>query len=289
MSSLPQSDGGAAHGRGDSLPHARRSAGSANRCDLQGMEAVVPLPDHLGHDSWLFRLHLSHVDLYRVAARLSRDRAAHERQVHWVRCGHSFRLWRGRRSDGRVSRGHSRPPRRLSGEEPKVSGHDRFVWDRGLHAGRGASSPAMRLHDRVHFGVALFCSRSPSTCAWALSSVAAPTNCTASIGAMQGFAWRLSRRGACAHSCRIDRAEHRLSFVPALVVGAVIGLASAASYLIFIVDRAVPPPILTRFRDKARLTLRGPRALPGSTLRRTCGSLRDLVRSAPVRLDFLGA
>jgi MFS family permease len=35
------------------------------------VEAVVPLPDHLGHDPRLFRLHLSLVDLYRLAPRLS--------------------------------------------------------------------------------------------------------------------------------------------------------------------------------------------------------------------------
>ena len=48
-----------------------------------------------------------------------------------------------------------------------------------------------------------------STCAWALSSVAAPTNCTASIGAMQNF-WRLSWRGACPNRDGADRAAHRL-------------------------------------------------------------------------------
>ena len=58
-----------------------RSAGPADQGDVPRMEAVVPLPDHLGHDFRLFRLHLSDLDLHRLAARLSRDRAAHERQV----------------------------------------------------------------------------------------------------------------------------------------------------------------------------------------------------------------
>jgi MFS family permease len=75
-----------------------------------------------------------------------------------------------------------------------------------------------------------------STCAWALSSVAAPTNCTASIGAMQNFGGYLG--GALAPTVTGLIVQHTGSFVPALVVGAIIGLASAASYL-FIVDQPI--------------------------------------------------
>jgi sugar phosphate permease len=75
-----------------------------------------------------------------------------------------------------------------------------------------------------------------STCAWALSSVAAPTNCTASIGAMQNFGGYLG--GALAPTVTGLIVQHVGSFVPALVVGSVIGLASAASYL-FIVDKPI--------------------------------------------------
>jgi sugar phosphate permease len=75
-----------------------------------------------------------------------------------------------------------------------------------------------------------------STCAWALSSVAAPTNCTASIGAMQNFGGYLG--GALAPTVTGLIVQNTGSFVPALVVGAVIGLASAASYL-FIVDQPI--------------------------------------------------
>ena len=75
-----------------------------------------------------------------------------------------------------------------------------------------------------------------STCAWALSSVAAPTNCTASIGAMQNFGGYLG--GALAPTVTGLIVQHTGSFVPALVVGAVIGLASAASYL-FIVHQPI--------------------------------------------------
>lgn len=80
-----------------------------------------------------------------------------------------------------------------------------------------------------------------STCAWALSSVAAPTNCTASIGAMQNFGGYLG--GALAPTVTGLIVQKTGSFVPALVVGAVIGLASAASYL-FVVDKPILGPDL---------------------------------------------
>ena len=75
-----------------------------------------------------------------------------------------------------------------------------------------------------------------STCAWALSSVAAPTNCTASIGAMQNFGGYLG--GALAPTVTGLIVQHTGSFIPALVVGAAIGVASAASYL-FIVHQPI--------------------------------------------------
>ena len=80
-----------------------RSARSADQGDVARVEAAVPLPHHLGHDPRLFRLHLSDLDLHRLAARLSRDRAAHERQVHGVRGGRPLRLGRRRRRPGRLS------------------------------------------------------------------------------------------------------------------------------------------------------------------------------------------
>jgi sugar phosphate permease len=75
-----------------------------------------------------------------------------------------------------------------------------------------------------------------STCAWALSSVAVPTNCTASIGAMQNFGGYLG--GALAPTVTGLIVQGTGSFVPALVVGALIGVASAGSYL-FVVDQPI--------------------------------------------------
>jgi sugar phosphate permease len=88
----------------------------------------------------------------------------------------------------------------------------------------------------VFISASLFLVYVTSTCAWALSSVAAPTNCTASIGAMQNFGGYLG--GALAPTVTGLIVQTTGSFVPALVVGAVIGVASAACYL-FIVDQPI--------------------------------------------------
>jgi MFS family permease len=76
-----------------------------------------------------------------------------------------------------------------------------------------------------------------STCAWALTSVTVPTNCTASIGAMQNFGGYLG--GALAPAVTGVIVQTTGSFVPALVVGAVIGVASAASYFFIVVDKPI--------------------------------------------------
>ena len=84
--------------------------------------------------------------------------------------------------------------------------------------------------------VSLFLVYVTSTCAWALSSVAVPTNCTASIGAVQNFGGYLG--GALAPTVTGLIVQATGSFVPALVVGALIGVVSAASYL-FVVDQPI--------------------------------------------------
>jgi len=84
--------------------------------------------------------------------------------------------------------------------------------------------------------VSLFLLYVTSTCAWALSSVAVPTNCTASIGAVQNFGGYLG--GALAPTVTGLIVQNTGSFVPALVVGALIGVASAGSYL-FVVDQPI--------------------------------------------------
>jgi MFS family permease len=88
----------------------------------------------------------------------------------------------------------------------------------------------------VFISASLFLVYLTSTCAWALSSVAAPTNCTASIGAMQNFGGYLG--GALAPTVTGLIVQSTGSFVPALVVGAVIAVAWAGSYL-FIVESPI--------------------------------------------------
>jgi sugar phosphate permease len=81
--------------------------------------------------------------------------------------------------------------------------------------------------------ISLFLVYVTSICAWALSSVAVPTNCTASIGAVQNFGGYLG--GALAPTVTGLIVQKTGSFVPALVVGGLIGAISAGCYL-FVVD-----------------------------------------------------
>src|SRR3569833_2356387 len=113
----------------------------------------------------------------------------------------------------------------------------------------------------VFISVSLFLVYVTSTCAWALSSVAVPTNCTASIGAVQNFGGYLG--GALAPTVTGLIVQHTGSFVPALVVGGLIGVVSAGCYL-FVVDE----PITAAHLD----------AEPGAQL-----SSMDRGRSGPVR------
>jgi MFS family permease len=73
-----------------------------------------------------------------------------------------------------------------------------------------------------------------STCSWALSSVAVPPNLTASVGAMTNFGGYLG--GALAPTVTGLIVQRTGSFVLALVVGAVITLISAASYMFVVHD-----------------------------------------------------
>ncbi|HJS87876.1 MAG TPA: MFS transporter [Acetobacteraceae bacterium] len=71
---------------------------------------------------------------------------------------------------------------------------------------------------------------------WALASVAAPSNCTASLGAIQNFGGYLG--GALAPTITGFIVQGTGSFTPALLVSAGIGLVSALMYLVVI--RAEP-------------------------------------------------
>jgi MFS family permease len=83
---------------------------------------------------------------------------------------------------------------------------------------------------------ALMFGASASGMSWALASVAAPAHCTASLGAIQNFGGYLG--GALAPTVTGFIVQASGSFVPALLVSAVIGLVSALAYLFVI--RAEP-------------------------------------------------
>jgi sugar phosphate permease len=100
--------------------------------------------------------------------------------------------------------------------------------------------------------VSLFLVYVTSTCAWALSSVAVPTNCTASIGAVQNFGGYLG--GALAPTVTGLIVQKTGSFVPALIVGALIGAISAACYL-FIVDQPIMASDMDAMSDPGAVVL----------------------------------
>jgi MFS family permease len=107
----------------------------------------------------------------------------------------------------------------------------------------------------VFISASLFLVYVTSTCAWALSSVAAPANCTASIGAMQNFGGYLG--GALAPTVTGLIVQHTGSFLLTLEIGAAIGALAAMSYL-FIVFR----PITTAHMEAVAVTA----GLPGESL-----------------------
>jgi sugar phosphate permease len=80
--------------------------------------------------------------------------------------------------------------------------------------------------------VAIFLLYVTSTCSWALSSVAVPPNLTASTGAMMNFGGYLG--GALAPTVTGLIVQSTGSFVMALVVGAVIAVISAFSYMVVV-------------------------------------------------------
>jgi MFS family permease len=83
---------------------------------------------------------------------------------------------------------------------------------------------------------AIFLGYVSSSTAWAMASVAAPANCTASIGSMQNFGGYIG--GALAPAITGFIVQATGSFVPALLLGAGIGVASAACYF-FVIQRPI--------------------------------------------------
>ena len=84
---------------------------------------------------------------------------------------------------------------------------------------------------------AVFFTGGASGMSWALASVAAPAHCTASLGSIQNFGGYLG--GALAPTVTGFIVQATGTFVPALLVGAVIALASALAYLVVIPNRPI--------------------------------------------------
>jgi MFS family permease len=81
----------------------------------------------------------------------------------------------------------------------------------------------------VCLSVVMFCSTVATTNAWALVSVVAPANCTASLGSLQNFGGYFG--GALAPTVTGFIVQGTGSFVPALMVGAGMSVFASASYL----------------------------------------------------------
>ena len=81
---------------------------------------------------------------------------------------------------------------------------------------------------------AVFFAGGASGMSWALASVAAPAHCTASLGSIGGYLG-----GALAPTVTGFIVQATGTFVPALLVGAVIALASALAYLVVIPNRPI--------------------------------------------------
>jgi MFS family permease len=101
---------------------------------------------------------------------------------------------------------------------------------------------------------AVFLGYATSSSCWAMASVAAPPNYTASIGAIQNFGGYLG--GALAPTVTALIVTKTGSFVPALLVGAAIGVFSAIAY--FVVIRGPITAAALRGEDDLAAPIRAP-------------------------------
>jgi MFS family permease len=85
--------------------------------------------------------------------------------------------------------------------------------------------------------IVMLCAGASSAMGWALVSVAAPENNTGSLGSIINFGGYLG--GALAPMVTGFIVQATRSFVPALILGAAIGLASALAYLVMLPDQPI--------------------------------------------------
>lgn len=107
----------------------------------------------------------------------------------------------------------------------------------GICIGLTALTPSNTLA-LVFISAALFLSYICSSTAWAMASVAAPSNCTASLGAIQNFGGYLG--GALAPLITGLIVQRTGSFAPALYVGAAIAILAAVIYGLMVAGPIAP-------------------------------------------------
>jgi hypothetical protein len=90
----------------------------------------------------------------------------------------------------------------------------------------------------IFISISLFLIYVSTSAAWAMAPVAAPANCTASIGSMQNFGGYFG--GALAPMITGFIVQATNSFQPALFVGAAVAFCAAIVYLI-VVRGPIPP------------------------------------------------
>jgi nitrate/nitrite transporter NarK len=90
----------------------------------------------------------------------------------------------------------------------------------------------------VFISISMFLLYVSSSAAWAMAPVAAPANCTASIGSMQNFGGYFG--GALAPTVTGFIVQSTHSFAPALLVGAGVALLAAIVYVAIVRD-PIPP------------------------------------------------
>jgi nitrate/nitrite transporter NarK len=90
----------------------------------------------------------------------------------------------------------------------------------------------------ISISISMFLIYVCTSAAWAMAPVAAPANCTASIGAIMNFGGYLG--GALAPTVTGFIVQATSSFVPALLVGAAVAFCAAVAYLIM-VRGPIPP------------------------------------------------
>jgi MFS family permease len=99
----------------------------------------------------------------------------------------------------------------------------------------------------VFISISLFLIYVSTSAAWAMAPIAAPANCTASIGSMQNFGGYFG--GALAPTATGFIVQATGSFRPALLVGAGVAAAAAVVYLVLV--REPIPPLEAAFGPRA--------------------------------------